>query len=86
MYKRIIMKEFTIRVLQTDYFKLTTACIEYGFTASLPPNTDTSEPIKENDFFEVTIVKNVGEITPAHIFILGRAFQLNWVKSTLKIQ
>jgi hypothetical protein len=80
------MKEFTVRVLQTDYFKLTTACVKYGFTASLPPDTDTSEPIKENNFFDATIIKNVGEIMPEHIFILGRAFQLNLVKSTLKIE
>lgn len=75
------MKEFTVRLLQTDYFKLTTACVEYGFTASLPPNTDTSEPIKENDFFEVAIVRNVGEIIPEHIFILGKAFQLIIIQS-----
>lgn len=80
------MKEFTVRVLQTDFFKLTTACNNYGFTATLPPDTDTSKPIKENEFFEVTVTKNVGEITPAHIFLLGRSFQLNLVKSTLKIQ
>ena len=80
------MKEFKIRILQTDLFKLITACNNYGFTATLPPDIDTSQPIKENEFFEVTVTKNVGEITPEHIFILGRAFQINIVTSTLQIQ
>jgi len=77
------MKEFTVKVLQTQYVNLITVCENCGFTASLPPDTDTSLPLKEYDFFEVTITKNIGEITPAHIFILGKSFQFNLLKSLL---